>query len=163
MDAAERRFASFVRSRVPLAEVGPGANAGAPAESGIGSAIHCDATLAPCRRNDRGLDEVTLDAVVVGGFMMLVEQTQRNQHQARAHAVICRQRMLDKELLDFAVDPGRLVERVAEADDGAAQIRLRCPGVSGRTVVVEFTVAPQSSAGEGAIVRYGRRGGDCRC
>ena len=101
MNAAERRFTAFVRGRIPLAQVRARADADVPVEPGIGVAVQGNTTFAPRARDDRRLDEIALNAVIVGRLVMLVEQAERHEHQAGAHAVARRQRVLDIQLLDF--------------------------------------------------------------
>src|SRR5262249_27496705 len=84
MDRAERRDAAFGIGGIPVAKVLARREADVPAEARFGRAEQREAAFAPRRRNDRGLDEIALDAIVVRRLVVLVEEAERNQRQARA-------------------------------------------------------------------------------
>ena len=160
MDAAERRTAAFVGRRIPIAEIRAGGDTEIPDEARLGAAVAGNAAFAPRRGNDRLFDKIALNAVVLRRLVMLVEKSQRNEHQTGAHAVVVAQRVFDIELLDFrlalidvrrngmlpfqfAVYARRFVEFVIEADHGAGEIGDGVGRVARRMVVVDLAVAPK--------------------
>ncbi len=68
-----------------------------------------ETALAPRRRNDRGLDEVTEHAVVAGRLVVLVQKPDRHQEQADVAERAIVEASLDVCLLDL--DLARIVGR----------------------------------------------------
>src|SRR6185369_2218216 len=116
------------------------------------------AAFAPRARDDRGLDEVALDAVERGRLVVLVEQSRGDEEQARAQRPLASQLALDERLFDLDLagiagrrdrvldlelgdELGLLVEAMLQAEDKAGEVGDRLRAVVGRAVVVDLAVA----------------------
>mmetsp|Transcript_15771 Transcript_15771/g.43666 ORF Transcript_15771/g.43666 Transcript_15771/m.43666 type:complete len:319 (+) Transcript_15771:950-1906(+) len=184
MDGGQRRLAAILGLAIPFAEVEAGADAGGPGDAAVVLAEQLHAALAPGRRNDGRLDEVSLHAVVGRGLVVGVEQADRHQEETGAQAIGVVEAVLDVELLDLDLAlVGRgcdgmldlqlrdqlaaFVEAMLQADDEAPDVRLGLAAVLG-PVVVDFAVAADDRGGLGACGgRCGnrwqrRRRGGCR-
>ena len=185
VDRTERRLLAFARSRVPLVQVEGGGDAALQRQAVVEVADELHAAFAPSARDDCGLDEVALDAVIRGRFVVFVEQADRHQEQAGPHRPGRRELAFDIGLLDFDFtgvarrrhrvfdlefgdNLGLRIEAVLEAEHEAAHVGLCVFVRAGRAVVVELAVAGEHGGGGGGCRRHrrgnrGRGGGYRRC
>lgn len=100
MDRAEWRFERFGIGSVPLREVESRRDASVPAQAEVRVAGEANADLSPGGRDDRGLDEIALDAKVVGRLVRFVQVAQRDQIKTRLDRQAIIDLMLDVRLFD---------------------------------------------------------------
>src|SRR4029077_636683 len=86
---------------LPAAKVEARGHAGVPVQADLGIAVHSESALPPRAGYDQGLDEVALHTVIVGGLMVLIEQSEWHQEQSGLDRGPWGELVIDVELLDL--------------------------------------------------------------
>ena len=150
----------FGRCRVPLRKIEARAEARVPRKARVEVSVQEQSALAPRGRDDRGLDEVARDAVVLRGLVVLVQQSHRDEEEARLRREVLVELVLDVRLLDLGLariggrrhrmlplelghESRAIVPAMLESEDDARGIRGGLAGVVRRPVVVELAVAEE--------------------
>ena len=158
VNRAERRLLAFAGRCVPLVQVEAGGDAALQRQAVVEVADELHAAFAPGAGDDRGFDEVALDAIERDRLVVFVEQTRRHQEQAGAQCPGRRQLAFDVSLFErhftcvtgrcdrvfhfeFGHDFGLGIEAVLVTEHEAAQVGLCVLRRAGRAVVVDLAVA----------------------
>jgi hypothetical protein len=171
------------RVELPFGKVEPRGYAEGARETIRGAGLERHTAFPPSRGDDQRLYEIALHPVEIGGLVMLVQQTCRNEEQPGLKRRPGVQIVVDVELLDFSLTGivGRshcmlpfefgvkarvLIELIADADYGAREIGCRLRPLLGGTQVIDLAVAPQARLvpprGSGRRSLLGCRRGRCR-